>query len=215
MRRDDAARRLWFEVYGALSEGRPGLLGAMTGRAEAQVMRLALVYALLDKSPSIREVHLRAALAVWDYCERSARHIFGEKLGDPMADEILRLVRASEDGVRRTVLRDNFSRHAGKGQLENALAMLRELALVDVRTETTGGRPGEVWFATSPGGDKSDISDQSLTLQPAKEVVEGTSVALVAYVAPVDCGETEPQNGPADDGAAPTDGDESREREVF
>jgi hypothetical protein len=32
-----------------LSEGEPGLLGAMIGRAEAQVIRLALIYALFDR----------------------------------------------------------------------------------------------------------------------------------------------------------------------
>ena len=39
------AQQLWYDVYPALSDGRPGLLGSMTGRAEAQVMRLACVYA--------------------------------------------------------------------------------------------------------------------------------------------------------------------------
>ena len=41
-------------VYPALSEGRPGLLGSVIARAEAQVMRLALVYAVLDRSESIQ-----------------------------------------------------------------------------------------------------------------------------------------------------------------
>src|SRR5262249_26875119 len=36
VRRDEPARALWHEVYASLSEGLPGLLGAMTARAEAQ-----------------------------------------------------------------------------------------------------------------------------------------------------------------------------------
>jgi hypothetical protein len=44
---DDAARRLWRVRYSKLSEGKPGLLGAVTSRAEAQVVRLALLYAVL------------------------------------------------------------------------------------------------------------------------------------------------------------------------
>jgi hypothetical protein len=51
IRRDDAARALWREIYPALSEGKPGLLGSVISRAEAQVMRLSCLYALQDLSP--------------------------------------------------------------------------------------------------------------------------------------------------------------------
>ena len=88
MRRDDQARDLWGRVYPELSDGKPGLLGAVTSRAESQVMRLACVYALLDCSAEIRVEHLNAALAVWQYCHDSARFIFGDSLGDPTANEI-------------------------------------------------------------------------------------------------------------------------------
>jgi hypothetical protein len=37
----EAARRDWERVYPSLSEGKPGLFGAATARAEAQVVRLA------------------------------------------------------------------------------------------------------------------------------------------------------------------------------
>ena len=50
---DPGAIRLWEQVYPTLSEGLPGLLGAITGRAEAQTVRLALLYALLDHAPQI------------------------------------------------------------------------------------------------------------------------------------------------------------------
>jgi Protein of unknown function (DUF3987) len=74
------ARRLWRDVYHELSEGRPGLLGALTARAEAQVVRLSLLYALWDDPPCngniselIEAAHLKAALAVWEFASsRSA-----------------------------------------------------------------------------------------------------------------------------------------------
>jgi len=75
MARDDEARSLWAAEYPRLSEGEPGLLGAILGRAEAHVLRLSLIYAVLDQSPVVRMEHLRAALAVWDYAEASARLI--------------------------------------------------------------------------------------------------------------------------------------------
>jgi Protein of unknown function (DUF3987) len=82
IKRDPEARSFWADIYPALSEGKPGLLGAVTSRAEAQTMRLACLYALLDSCSVVRLEHLRAALAVWRYCEASARFIFGDALGD-------------------------------------------------------------------------------------------------------------------------------------
>ena len=76
-------------------EGKPGLLGAAISRAEAQVLRLALVYALLAGDHEIEAEHLNAALAIWRYCEQSAVRLFGSSLGDPVADEILRVLKAS------------------------------------------------------------------------------------------------------------------------
>src|SRR5947207_2911377 len=53
------AKNLWREAYPDLSEGKAGMLGAITGRAEAQAMRLSAIYALLDKSALIRPEHPR------------------------------------------------------------------------------------------------------------------------------------------------------------
>ena len=74
----DSAQQLWCEIYPVLSSGQPGLLGAITARAEAQTLRLALIYAMLDGADAIDHVHIRAGLAIWTYCEASARYIFGD-----------------------------------------------------------------------------------------------------------------------------------------
>jgi hypothetical protein len=71
------ARKVWEHAYEILSRGKPGLLGAILGRAEAQTVRLALLYALLDRNDQIGVAHLNAALSVWSYCEASAGYIFG------------------------------------------------------------------------------------------------------------------------------------------
>ena len=86
----DTAANAWKAVYEQLSAGQQGLLGAVTSRAEAQCIRLALLYALLDGMASIDLRHIKAALAVWEYAESSAAHIFGASLGDSVSDEILR-----------------------------------------------------------------------------------------------------------------------------
>jgi len=82
------------------------LLGALLSRAEAQVLRLSILYAGLDKSMIIHPVHLRAAVAVWEYAMASVQYIFGDKLGDPDADAILDALRAHpSEGLTRTYIR--------------------------------------------------------------------------------------------------------------
>jgi hypothetical protein len=98
---DPVAYALWEKVYPGLSEGHPGLFGAVTSRGEAQVLRLSSLYALLDCSEVVRAEHLMAALAVWEYCEASARFIFGTSLGDATADDILRALRGRPEGMTR------------------------------------------------------------------------------------------------------------------
>ena len=41
----------------------------MTARAEAQVIRLSLIFALLDSTDTIDTAQLEAAMAVWAYCD--------------------------------------------------------------------------------------------------------------------------------------------------
>ncbi len=79
MRRDDEAEAVWAQVYPELLEGKPGLYGAIISRAEAQVLRLSMIYALMDCSRIIQSEHLKAALALWDYSEKSVKQIFGQR----------------------------------------------------------------------------------------------------------------------------------------
>jgi hypothetical protein len=152
MQRDDQARAIWHEVYPSLSEGKPGLLGAVTSRAEAQAMRLGCVYALLDGSAAVRAEHLMAALAVWQYCEDSARFIFGDALGDAAADEILRELRNHPQGMTRNDIREHFNRNKPAAEIGRAMGVLQEYGLARVirRREQEGQtRPTERWFAVT------------------------------------------------------------------
>jgi hypothetical protein len=147
--RDDQARAIWSEVYGPLSEGKPGLAGALLARAEAHVLRLALLYALMDSSAVIRAPHLLAALALWDYCERSVYHIFGDALGDPLADDIRRLLLASPGGLTRTELSNALGRHQSSDKIGRALGLLLKHRLARSERQETGGRTVERWFAAA------------------------------------------------------------------
>ena len=145
--RTEAAWAIWESVYPSLAADRPGMLGAILGRAEAQVLRLAVTYALLDKSAFIEADHLMAALACWEYAEVSARFIFGNSVGDPVADEILRVLREQPDGMTRTELFHHFGRNRSSDEIGRALAVLSKGNFVAASVERTSGRPAERWRA--------------------------------------------------------------------
>jgi hypothetical protein len=148
MDRDPAARLIWCAVYPELSEGQPGLFGAVTSRSEAQVLRLACLYALLDCSALVRAEHLIAALALWEYCQASAEYIFGSALGDATADEILRALRVRPKGMTRTAIREYFDRNKSSAEIGRALGVLQEYGRARmVREEGEQGRLAEFWFA--------------------------------------------------------------------
>lgn len=120
----------------------------MISRAEAQVMRLACLYALQDMSSVVRPEHLTAALALWEYCEASARYILGQRLGDPLADELLSALRKHANGMTRTEIRDWCVRNRKSYEIDRALAVLQKRNLARMEESHTFGRPPtERWFA--------------------------------------------------------------------
>ena len=149
IQRDDDARILWREVYPKLSEGRPGLFGAVTARAEAQTMRLACLYAFLDLSPVIRIEHLQAAIALWSYCEQSARFIFGNSIGDPIANTIKQALDETPKGMTRSEISSTlFKRNVQANRIDDALNKLFASGFAHKeKEEVKSGRPSERWFS--------------------------------------------------------------------
>ena len=145
LQRDPEAREAWAAIYEELSEGKPGLFGAVTARAEAQVLRLSVLYAAMDGADAIRLPHLKAALAVWEYAEASARYIFGDATGDPVADRIMDALRNGE--LDRTGINYLFQRHVNASRIDQALHLLRAANKARCERRETEGRPVEVWMA--------------------------------------------------------------------
>jgi hypothetical protein len=143
------AAKLWREVYCELSEGKPGLFGAVVGRAEAHVRRLALTYSLLLGERESSVTSLKAALALWRYCEHTARWIFGTPFNHPDADRIYEALRRHPNGMTRTEINGSvFSNHATKERLDDALGILQKAGAVYSERQKTGGADREVFKLT-------------------------------------------------------------------
>jgi hypothetical protein len=124
MRFSDVARVAWWAAYRRLAEPVEGIVGGLLARAEAHVLRLALLYALIDGASSIGPAHLDAALALWDYAAASVSWAFGEITGDPVADAIHATLVTRPQGMTRTEIRDLLGRNRSGLAIDAALASL-------------------------------------------------------------------------------------------
>jgi hypothetical protein len=151
LRRSEAAEDLWAKIYPELTKDTPGLLGNLLARGEAHVARLSAIYALLDESPVIDVVHLKAALAVWDYAVESTRRIFGQRTGDKIADRILGWMPPGQEMTVTDIRDEIFSNHVPAAGLKAALQLLRDLGEIRiVEDRDTDGRPAQKIVRVAP-----------------------------------------------------------------
>jgi hypothetical protein len=153
--RAQATESLWEECYPDLSQARPGLFGAATSRAEAQVLRLSAVYAALDRSSLITVAHLEAALAVWEYCSATASELFGTSTGDVTADRIKLAIEESKEGLSRKQIRGLFHGHVSSDRIEAALEQLISIGVLTHHLQPGRGRHASVW-STLPDAEEID-----------------------------------------------------------
>lgn len=180
VRRSADAERLWADegLYATLeNDDESGALGAAVARSSVQVLRVALVFALLDLSATIERDHLRAAEAVWNYCRASAAHVFGESTGDHRADRVLdRLRIAGESGLLRSevpaAIGNKGLTRAHVDRLRDRLVTAKRIV---VTAEPSAGRTGERWrIARDDTSARSSRSSRQGPTSPApSKVSEG------------------------------------------
>lgn len=142
--RTRAADELWREAYRALNADEPdGLLGSIMARGPVQAMRLALIYALADRSRVIDADHLRAALAVWKYATDTATVLFGDLSGSTDLDRLGEYIASAQGGRTRTeIVTHLFKRNKSSSELDELLAELEDAGDVKAEIEKpTRGRP--------------------------------------------------------------------------
>lgn len=176
--RTPGAEDLWRELYRRMADDDQGdMASAATARGEAQTLRLSLIYALLDRSRVIDVDHLEAAYAVWSYCQASARWLYGNSTGDPVADRIAAALVQRSEGLDRTAIRDLFQRHESAKRIDRAVEILTERGLATTTEVPTEGRPRTVLIPNpvllcdqSDTGDGSPLrSPTSLRSQPLED----------------------------------------------
>ena len=110
------------------------------------VLRLSLIYALMDGNDIIDAEHLNAALALWAYCEHSARWLFSSYEAEVQSENAGGLAAFIRDGgsngrTRTEISVDYFKRNARAADITRQLTQLVHDGAVVGTKDETGARP--------------------------------------------------------------------------
>jgi hypothetical protein len=163
----------WAELYAEMAVDVPdGIVGALVARAEPQVLRLAITYALLDCSPSIDACHFDAAYAFWQYCRESVQVIFGKATGDPIRDKILSAITdAGNDGLSRQALSASLGRNVSAAHIDRVVIALEATRTIRAASTNHGrGRPAVTYFLNEEirsNSESAPTSDEEIRIYEA------------------------------------------------
>lgn len=133
----NSAYELWDTIYYNLSDNQPGIIGTILSRASAQLIRLSLIYALLDGKGEIAPEHINSAMALWSYAEQSVKCIFSSKSGNRITDKILSAL--SQKPHTLTELYSFFQCHINKDSLHASIQELIANGIIEKKEEKTPG----------------------------------------------------------------------------
>jgi hypothetical protein len=144
MRRTGAADRLWESEYYRRAEIRSGgVVGAIIGRAEPQLLRLSMLAALCRQEDVVDVQDLAAAVELWQYVDSTVRMLFAG-CEDPLVSRIVDAIRA-EPGISRSALHRQTAKTMPAVAFVAALERATATGAVESEQIETPGRPREVW----------------------------------------------------------------------
>lgn len=149
LRFSPSASKIWEQIYNELSRDTYGTTGSILSRAEAQVIRISVIYAVLDGSSWIDDCHLNAALAIWNYSEVSVNRIFGRSILSN-EDKLISILKEAKVLRRSDVhaIMGNNSSSAEIERIKNSLIARQEIFIA--MNGAGRGRPVEEWIYVQP-----------------------------------------------------------------
>ena len=140
----DAAYKTFYE---SIEKGR-GLIGELTARAEPNVLRLCVAYAILDGGQFITLDHVRAAIAFSDYSKECVNFIFADSCADPNQERIFDfLIDAGTHGRTREEISHLFNRNLSSRVIRTACDELEKAGFITWKEERGKGPVTRRYFA--------------------------------------------------------------------
>lgn len=150
MLRTPAADALWEAEYYRRAELRAGgVVGAIIGRAEPQLLRLSMLAALCRGEERVDAEDLAAAMSLWQYADETVRMLFAG-CEDPIVSRILDAIRA-EPGISRSALHRKTAKSMPGPRFVAMLEKAAATGAVESERIETGGRPRETWRPRTAG----------------------------------------------------------------
>lgn len=108
----------------------------LTARAEPIILRMALIYALLDRTTEINKEHIEAANEVWKYSEQSVEYIFSnQKYKSSNEEKILNFIKARGGEVSRSdISRILFNKNKPVSEIDEILTPLLERKILGTKS---------------------------------------------------------------------------------
>ncbi len=116
-----------------------GITGALLQRDRTHLLRLAMIYAILDGRVCINENHLKAALSVWHYSAQTVRRLFGNMKGSTVAEKIYDFILISGEVSMREIY-DHLSRNVSSSEIQMTILGFEVQGLVRTFMEKSGSK---------------------------------------------------------------------------
>lgn len=134
------AKEMWSIIYEELGTIPGGTVGAILSRAEPHVLRIATIYAALDRSSLITPEHLEAALEIWRYSSASVRWIFGgvdanETVQDATREKIFTFISRNPEGINRRGIKQYMGSKIPAHTVEFHLSQLLSDGKIGLKSE--------------------------------------------------------------------------------
>jgi len=143
---DEEAKGAWIECYSDLVKDFDGVLGTVTSRAAPQVLRLIILFAIMDKNNIMSKKHLESALILWRYSLQSADYIFGNNMNGKIQNRILVELENEKVSLTKTEIHKLFNNHIPKGDIDTSLSYLLQIGKISKRKEQTNGKPKTIYY---------------------------------------------------------------------
>lgn len=138
-----------YRSHRAAQRAGTGRVTHLRAREISNLVRVALIYAVIDMSHVITVEHLRAAEAFIAYANDSLAILFGGNSYSERATRILETLRSAPrgEGLTRTQIRALYANNWESGQLEKTIAELTEAGIAVERSTSSGrGRPTQTLY---------------------------------------------------------------------
>lgn len=146
------AKEYWKALYtGPLKQVKTGHYAKVTVRAAPLILRIALIYAVLDRCKQIDVPHLEAAKAFWDYCDATCAHLFGDPKKDDELAKVMEALKKNPAGLTKgEICRKAFHGKMRAAKLDELLAQAQGTGQVVRGIRQTGGGPKAIWVYRKP-----------------------------------------------------------------